>query len=69
MKVLEVGSGGRAHAIVTSISKSDKVSKEGIPHAIEFPRAKIAGAEFDFSYSGVKSAVLNYLNQCEMKGI
>ena len=49
--------------------KIDKVSKEGNPHAIEFPRAKIAGAEFDFSFSGVKSAVLNYLNQCEMKGI
>ena len=49
--------------------KIDKVSKDGNPHAIEFPRAKIAGAEFDFSFSGVKSAVLNYLNQCEMKGI
>ena len=49
--------------------KIDKVPKEGNPHAIEFPRAKIAGAEFDFSFSGVKSAVLNYLNQCEMKGI
>lgn len=48
--------------------KVDKVAKEGNPHAIEFPRAKIAGAEFDFSFSGVKSAVLNYLNQCEMRG-
>lgn len=49
--------------------KIDKVAKEGNPQAIEFPRAKIAGSEFDFSFSGVKSAVLNYLNQCEMKGI
>lgn len=49
--------------------KIDEVSKEGNPDAIEFPRAKIAGSEFDFSFSGVKSAVLNYLNQCEMKGI
>ena len=48
--------------------KIDQVSREGNPHAIEFPRAKIAGSEFDFSFSGVKSAVLNYLNQCEMKG-
>lgn len=48
--------------------KIDKVAKEGNPQAIEFPRAKIAGAEFDFSFSGVKSSVLNYLNQCEMKG-
>lgn len=49
--------------------KIDRVSKEGNANAIEFPRAKIAGSEFDFSFSGVKSAVLNYLNQCEMKGI
>ncbi len=48
--------------------KIDKLAKEGDPHAIEFPRAKIDGAEFDFSFSGVKSAVLNYLNGCEMKG-
>lgn len=48
--------------------KIDKVSREGNPQAIEFPRAKITGSEFDFSFSGVKSAVLNYLNQCEMKG-
>lgn len=49
--------------------KIDKLSKEGNPHAIEFPRAKIAGAPDDFSFSGLKSAVLNYLNHCEMKGI
>lgn len=48
--------------------KIDQVSREGNSSAIEFPRAKIAGSEFDFSFSGVKSAVLNYLNQCEMKG-
>lgn len=48
--------------------KIDKVAKEGNPSAIAFPRAKIAGSEFDFSFSGVKSAVLNYLNQCEMRG-
>ncbi len=48
--------------------KIDRKAKEGNQDAIEFPRAKIAGSEFDFSFSGVKSAVLNYLNQCEMKG-
>lgn len=48
--------------------KIDRVSREGNPSSIEFPRAKIAGAEFDFSFSGVKSAVLNYLNQCQMRG-
>ena len=49
--------------------KIDKIAREGNENAIEFPRAKIAGSEFDFSFSGVKSAVLNYLNQCEMKEI
>ena len=49
--------------------KIDKLAKEGNPHAIEFPRAKIDGSKYDFSFSGVKSAVLNYLNGCEMKNI
>lgn len=48
--------------------KIDKLAREGNPHAIEFPRAKIEGSAYDFSFSGVKSAVLNYLNVCEMKG-
>lgn len=49
--------------------KIDRVSKEGNPDAITFPRAKVAESEYDFSFSGLKSAVLNYLNSCEMKGI
>ncbi len=49
--------------------KIDKLAKEGNPHAIEFPRAKVDDAPFDFSFSGIKSAVLNYLNSCEMKQI
>lgn len=48
--------------------KIDKVSNEGNPDAIHFPRAKVAENEYDFSFSGLKSAVLNYLNSCEMKG-
>ncbi len=48
--------------------KIDKVSCEGNPDAIAFPRAKVADNEYDFSFSGLKSAVLNYLNSCEMKG-
>lgn len=48
--------------------KIDKISKEGNPNAIHFPRAKVAEAEYDFSFSGLKSAVLNYLNSCQMKG-
>lgn len=48
--------------------KIDKIAREGNPEAIEFPRAKISDSEFDFSFSGLKSAVLNYLNGCQMKG-
>lgn len=48
--------------------KIDQVSKRGNPQAITFPRASIAENPYDFSFSGLKSAVLNYLNQCEMKG-
>ena len=49
--------------------KIEKVSHEGDPHSIEFPRAKIGDGVYDFSFSGLKSAVLNYLNGCKMKGI
>lgn len=48
--------------------KIDKAAKEGNPQAISFPRTSIADHPYDFSFSGLKSAVLNYLNQCEMKG-
>ena len=48
--------------------KIDKLAKEGNKNAIAFPRAKVAENEYDFSFSGVKSAVLNYINGCNMKG-
>lgn len=48
--------------------KIEKVSYEGNSDAIAFPRAKIADGVYDFSFSGLKSAVLNYLNGCRMKG-
>lgn len=46
--------------------KIDKLAKEGNPKAIAFPRAKL-DEPLNFSFSGLKSAVLNYLNQAEMK--
>lgn len=49
--------------------KIDKLAREGNPSAITFPRAKISDHPEDFSFSGLKSAVLNYLNQCKMKEI
>lgn len=48
--------------------KIDSVSREGNPDAVAFPRAKVGDSDYDFSFSGLKSAVLNYLNSCEMKG-
>jgi N6-L-threonylcarbamoyladenine synthase len=48
--------------------KIDKLSKEGNGDAIVFPKAKIEGSPYDFSFSGVKSAVLNYLNHAKMTG-
>ncbi len=47
--------------------KIDKLAKEGNKDAIPFPRAHIEGSPFDFSFSGVKSAVLNHINLCNMK--
>ena len=47
--------------------KIDKAAKEGDPFAIEFPRAHLEDS-YDFSFSGLKSAVLNYLNKCRMTG-
>lgn len=49
--------------------KIDKLSKEGNENAIAFPKAKVNDNIYDFSFSGLKSAVLNYINGCQMKGI
>ena len=47
----------------------DKVAEDGDPFAFKLPRPTVSGSQYDFSFSGVKSAVLNYLNGCEMKNI
>lgn len=47
--------------------KIEKLSHEGNPNAIHFPEAKIQDAPYDFSFSGVKSAVLNHINGAKMK--
>lgn len=46
----------------------EKLAKEGNAHAIDLPRAWMGDDSFDFSFSGLKSAVLNYLNKAKMKG-
>jgi N6-L-threonylcarbamoyladenine synthase len=38
----------------------DRLALEGNPAAVDFPRAYLPG-DFDFSFSGLKTAVLNYL--------
>ncbi|MCR5375862.1 MAG: tRNA (adenosine(37)-N6)-threonylcarbamoyltransferase complex transferase subunit TsaD [Lachnospiraceae bacterium] len=47
--------------------KVDALAKQGDPNAIAFPRAHIEDCPYDFSFSGLKSAVLNYLNIEKMK--
>ncbi len=41
----------------------DRLAREGNPHAIDFPRAFLEEGSFDFSFSGVKTAVLYYLKR------
>ena len=48
--------------------KIDRFSREGNPEAIVFPQGKLSDNPYDFSFSGVKSAVLNYLNHAQMTG-
>ena len=48
--------------------KVDKAAKTGNPHAIVFPRGTVADNPYDFSFSGIKSAVLNYINKAKMTG-
>ncbi|MCR3759943.1 tRNA (adenosine(37)-N6)-threonylcarbamoyltransferase complex transferase subunit TsaD [Clostridium felsineum] len=47
--------------------KIQEMAKSGDENAIEFPRAKFHDNSLDFSFSGVKSAVLNYLNTMKMQ--
>ena len=47
----------------------DKLAKEGNPLAIDFPQAMKNEENFEFSFSGLKSAVLNYLNSMQQKHI
>ena len=46
----------------------DKLAKIGNPNAIDFPRVIIDKKTYDFSFSGLKTAVLNYINNEKQKG-
>lgn len=45
----------------------DRLAGEGNPDAIHFPMAMAKEHNFDFSFSGLKSAVINYLHTADMK--
>lgn len=48
--------------------KIDALAKEGNPHAVEFPRVKMSEDSLDFSFSGVKTAVINHIHKLDQKG-
>ena len=48
--------------------KVDRAAEGGDPEAIRFPRGEVSGNPYDFSFSGLKSAVLNYINRAKMTG-
>ncbi len=46
----------------------DQAAKKGNPHAVEFKRVYLEKDSLDFSFSGIKTGVLNYLNTQRLKG-
>ena len=49
--------------------KIDEISKKGNPKAVMFPRVMLEDGSLDFSFSGLKSSVLNYLNKARLTGL
>lgn len=45
----------------------DHLAAKGDPDAIKFPKVHFADAPYDFSFSGVKTSIVNFINQCKMK--
>lgn len=48
--------------------KIETLAKEGNPEAMKFPRVEFSDAPYDFSFSGVKTSVINFLHNAEQKG-
>lgn len=48
--------------------KIDALAKEGNPDAVDFPRVKMAEGSLDFSFSGVKTAVINHIHKLDQNG-
>ncbi|MBO4501273.1 MAG: tRNA (adenosine(37)-N6)-threonylcarbamoyltransferase complex transferase subunit TsaD, partial [Clostridia bacterium] len=47
----------------------DKLASQGDPSSIKFTSATVHDAEYDFSFSGLKTAVINYVHTAEMRGV
>ena len=47
----------------------DKVAEEGNPLAFKLPRPTVSGSEYDFSFSGLKTAVINLIHNSAQKGM
>lgn len=47
----------------------DKAAQEGDPSAFRLPKPSVAGNEFDFSFSGLKTSVINLIHNSQQKGI
>ena len=46
----------------------DKIANRGNPNAFMFPRPKVCGSKYDFSFSGLKTSVINHIHNCEQRG-
>lgn len=46
----------------------DRLSPQGNENAYKFPKPKVSGSTYDFSYSGLKNAVINTVHNAQQKG-
>lgn len=46
----------------------DKISKQGDENAFKFPKPKVSGSPYDFSFSGLKTSVINTVHNAQQKG-
>lgn len=47
----------------------DKVAEDGDPFAFKLPRPTVSGSQYDFSFSGLKTAVINLIHNSAQKGL
>lgn len=47
----------------------DKIAESGNPNAFELPHPKVSGSKYDFSFSGLKTAIINQIHNSKQKGI